>query len=88
VTPSYIVPDSDDDAIAEENANFEYQNNYRRSKGKGRAESDLQTWIKHLTALLKEEEKKVGFSLCMVSVHALIVSRSIVQGEEEDHREE
>ncbi|KAF8583350.1 hypothetical protein K439DRAFT_1634534 [Ramaria rubella] len=55
--PSYIIPDSDDEAIAEENVNFDYQID-RKGKGKAKVESSLQVWIKHLTALLKEEEKK------------------------------
>ena len=56
--PSYLVPDSDDEAIAEENVSHEYQSQ-RKGKKKAKAESSLQVWIKHLTALLKEEEKKV-----------------------------
>lgn len=56
--PSYVVPDSDDEAIAEENANHEYSSQ-RKGKGKLKVESNLQVWIKHLTALLKEEENKV-----------------------------
>ncbi|KAF8513762.1 hypothetical protein JB92DRAFT_3116073 [Gautieria morchelliformis] len=55
--PSYVVPDSDDEAIAEENISYDSQIQ-RKTKGKAKAESSLQAWIKHLTALLKEEEKK------------------------------
>lgn len=58
--PSYVVPDSDDEAIAEEDVNYEYQTQRKKGKGKAKAESSLQVWIKHLTALLKEEEKKVS----------------------------
>jgi hypothetical protein len=56
--PSYVVPDSDDEAIAEDSIDYEYHSD-RKGKGKAKAESSLQIWIKHLTALLKEEEKKV-----------------------------
>jgi hypothetical protein len=56
--PSYVVPDSDDEAIAEENISYGSQIQ-RKTKGKAKAESSLQVWIKHLTVLLKEEEKKV-----------------------------
>lgn len=63
--PSYVVPDSDDEAIAEEDVNLDYSQ--KKNKGKAKAESSLQVWIKHLTTLLKEEEKKVfkpTFSSC------------------------
>lgn len=49
---SYAVPDSDDEAIAED----EIDNQEER---KAQHESNLQLWIKHLGQLLKEETRKV-----------------------------
>ncbi|GJJ15656.1 hypothetical protein Clacol_009934 [Clathrus columnatus] len=59
---SYHVPDSDDEAIQEDEP-FEYYSNKmdRKWKGKGKADSHLQCWIKHLSVLLKEEERKSEF---------------------------
>lgn len=57
--PSYLIPDSDDETIQEDGL-FNYKDrNERKGKGKARAESHLQGWIKHLSSLLKQEEKKV-----------------------------
>ncbi|OSX59849.1 hypothetical protein POSPLADRAFT_1075353 [Postia placenta MAD-698-R-SB12] len=47
---SYVVPDSDDEEIAEEKVDD--------SVKKRRSETNLQRWIKHLTILHKEEQKK------------------------------
>lgn len=57
--PSYLIPDSDDETIQEDGL-FNYKDrNERKGKGKARVESHLQGWIKHLSSLLKQEEKKV-----------------------------
>ncbi|CCM03531.1 uncharacterized protein FIBRA_05665 [Fibroporia radiculosa] len=47
---SYVVPDSDDEEIAEDKPDEQVK---RR-----RSETNLQRWIKHLTILLKEEQRK------------------------------
>jgi len=54
---SYLVPDSDDEAILDEH---KPDSTLTKSKeaGKKKAESNLQRWIKHLTVLQKEELKK------------------------------
>jgi len=49
---SYAVPDSDDEAIAEEEV-------MDREERKVQPESNLQLWINHLGQLLKEETRKV-----------------------------
>lgn len=54
---SYVVPDSDDEEIADEEDEM-IQHVHAQAK-KRRVESNLQKWIKHLTVLLKEEQKKV-----------------------------
>lgn len=51
---SYAVPDSDDEAIAED-----YTIDDQEDKKMPR-ESNLQLWIKHLTQLLKTETRKVS----------------------------
>lgn len=48
---SYVVPDSDDEEIAGGKSDDHVK--------KRRVESNLQRWIKHLTLLYKEEQKKV-----------------------------
>jgi hypothetical protein len=53
---SYAVPDSDDEGI------LDGQSDIARLKGlskKIRVESSLQCWIRHLSALLKDEHQKV-----------------------------
>jgi len=59
---SYAVPDSDDEAIAEQKVD----KTVRLLARKRKVESNLQRWIKHLSILLKEEQKKVGipFGTC------------------------
>ncbi|KAH9854676.1 hypothetical protein C2E23DRAFT_867269 [Lenzites betulinus] len=52
-TKSYVVPDSDDEDIAD----GEDQSQARLAK-KRRAESNMQRWIKHLGFILKDEQKK------------------------------
>ena len=49
---SYAVPDSDDEAIAENEIDHQEER-------KAQQESNLQLWIKHLGQLLKEETRKV-----------------------------
>ncbi|KAI0335899.1 hypothetical protein GY45DRAFT_1267365 [Cubamyces sp. BRFM 1775] len=53
---SYVVPDSDDEAIAD--GRDESHQHLQRFAKKRRAETNMQRWIKHLALLLKEEQKK------------------------------
>jgi len=53
---NYVVPDSDDDEIADENDEM-VQCVHAHVKQR-KEESNLQKWIKHLSVLLKEEQKK------------------------------
>ncbi|KAH8104584.1 hypothetical protein BXZ70DRAFT_596840 [Cristinia sonorae] len=53
---NYAVPDSDDEAIADV-FDEKVQDVSIRAK-KRKVESNMQKWIKHLTALMKEEEKR------------------------------
>ena len=55
---SYIVPDSDDEAIAGDSDSGMRCGQARKKK----VESNLQQWIKHLSILLKDEQKKVSTS--------------------------
>ena len=54
---SYVVPDSDDEAIADDGDEIMHEVKVIAKKRK--VESNLQKWIKHLTALLKDEQRKV-----------------------------
>ncbi|KAI0801815.1 hypothetical protein BC629DRAFT_140226 [Irpex lacteus] len=53
---SYVVPDSDDEAIADDGD--EIMREVKVIAKKRKVESNLQKWIKHLTALLKDEQRK------------------------------
>ena len=53
----YVVPDSDDEAIADDKDDMVAHVSAHAKKRK--VESNMQKWIKHLTALMREEEKKV-----------------------------
>ena len=55
---SYLVPDSDDESILEQKPG-DMPLVKSKEAGERKAESNLQRWIKHLTALQKEELKKV-----------------------------
>jgi hypothetical protein len=57
---SYLVPDSDDESILDEQKPDSMSWVKSKEAGKRKAESNLQRWIKHLTALQKEELKKVS----------------------------
>ena len=57
-TISYIVPDSDDEMIMEEGSEV-FHTELRKVVKTRRVESNLQKWIRHLTPLLHEEQKKV-----------------------------
>ncbi|KAI0822288.1 hypothetical protein BC628DRAFT_1421962 [Trametes gibbosa] len=50
---SYVVPDSDDEDIADGR-----DDSLKKLAKKRRAESNMQRWIKHLALLLKDEQKK------------------------------
>lgn len=54
------MPDSDDESILDECKPDGTSLAKSKEVGKKKAESNLQRWIKHLTALQKEELKKVG----------------------------
>ena len=56
---NYLVPDSDDESILGEQKS-DSMSLTKSEVGKKKAESNLQRWIKHLTALQKEELKKVN----------------------------
>jgi hypothetical protein len=56
---SYALPDSDD-----ENPTHAISEASRRRIGTRPVESNLQLWIKHLSALQKDETKKVSNALC------------------------
>lgn len=57
---SYLVPDSDDESILDEQKPDGVSLAQSTEAGKRKAESNLQRWIKHLTVLQKEELKKVS----------------------------
>jgi len=54
---SYVVPDSDDEAIVDEKPDVYPWGEVKKAKQR-KVESNLQRWIKHLTSLQKEEQKK------------------------------
>ena len=56
---SYIVPDSDDEAIVEDDVENAMMALLSTQAKKRKVESNLQRWIKHLSALLVEEQRKV-----------------------------
>jgi hypothetical protein len=65
-TPSYLVPDSDDEIIAEEDIDFiSSSSNFTKKK---KVETNLQLWLKHLSILLKDEQRKVR--ICHRSVNS------------------
>lgn len=57
-TKKYIVPDSDDDMIVDDCDKMVFEATCDVKKR--RTETNLQKWIKHLSALLQEEQKKVS----------------------------
>lgn len=62
---SYAVPDSDDEAIVDEKPDTFGWDDVKQAK-KRRSESNLQRWIKHLTVLQKEEQKKVSLDMLLL----------------------
>ncbi|EKM49523.1 uncharacterized protein PHACADRAFT_265050 [Phanerochaete carnosa HHB-10118-sp] len=56
-TKQYVVPDSDDDMILDDTDKIVVESN-RPSKPR-KVETSLQKWVKHLTALLQAEQRKV-----------------------------
>lgn len=83
-TTSYVVPDSDDEAIADGNLDPFFSSEFL-TKAKKKTESNLSLWIKHLSILLKEEQRKVGDYYCP---YYRAYSRIAVQGQEETDRED
>jgi hypothetical protein len=57
---SYTVPDSDDEAIADDYDSHRLGEKEQRKKKK--VETNLQRWIKQLSVLLKDEQAKVSHS--------------------------
>ncbi|KIN93376.1 hypothetical protein M404DRAFT_948149 [Pisolithus tinctorius Marx 270] len=55
---SYIIPDSDDEAIVESDDENAMVALMTMQAKKRKVESNLQRWIKHLSALLAEEQRK------------------------------
>ncbi|EGN92146.1 hypothetical protein SERLA73DRAFT_173118 [Serpula lacrymans var. lacrymans S7.3] len=55
---SYAIPDSDDEAIAEEDDDTVENALMTLQAKKRKVESNLQRWIKHLAVLLKDEQRK------------------------------
>ncbi|KAG6336050.1 hypothetical protein ID866_3023 [Astraeus odoratus] len=55
---SYAIPDSDDDAIVEDDDENAMVALMSMQAKKRKVESNLQRWIKHLSALLAEEQRK------------------------------
>ncbi|GJE98319.1 hypothetical protein PsYK624_145460 [Phanerochaete sordida] len=53
----YLVPDSDDDMIVDDADRLVVEAN--RPLKRARVETSLQTWIRHLAAVLQEEQRKV-----------------------------
>jgi hypothetical protein len=58
---SYVIPDSDDEAIVEDDDENAVVVLMTMQAKKRKVESNLQRWIKHLSVLLAEEQKKVLF---------------------------
>ncbi|KAI5986146.1 hypothetical protein EDD15DRAFT_2389952 [Pisolithus albus] len=58
VFTSYVIPDSDDEAIVESDDENAMLTLMTMQAKKRRVESNLQRWIKHLSALLTEEQRK------------------------------
>lgn len=59
-TKKYVDPDSDDDMIVDDCDKIVYEATCDVKKR--RVETSLQKWIKHLTALLQVEQKKVSWT--------------------------
>jgi hypothetical protein len=55
---SYVIPDSDDEAIVEDDDENAVVVLMTMQAKKRKVESNLQRWIKHLSVLLAEEQKK------------------------------
>lgn len=54
---SYAVPDSDDEAIVDQDSGFGRMS--IQTQKKFLVSSSLQRWIKHLSLLVKDEQQKV-----------------------------
>lgn len=82
---SYAVPDSDDEAIVDEKPDYLGWEDSKSAKRK-KVESNLQRWIKHLTVLQKEEQKKVSRTT-FSSSQPFVDPGRLVQGEEKTNGE-
>lgn len=74
---NYYVPDSDDEMIAEDEGEEELKQELSAIVKKRKDESNLQKWIKHLTSIYKEEQKKV----CSVACPDVPLSRQVQYSE-------
>jgi len=76
---SYAIPDSDDEAIVEDDDDNAVVVLMTMHAKKRKVESNLQRWIKHLSMLLVEEQKKVTFFGCLCFIfqcqHCFISTR-------------
>jgi len=88
---SYVIPDSDDEEIVEEdevNQGWSWFSTlvYDTRVKKKKEDTNLQLWIQHLTILLKDEEKKVCviLGLCATFLTLMDCFVSIVEREEEN----
>ena len=72
---TYIIPDSDDEMIADEEEDDVMKEVYTIVKRR-KAESNLQKWIKHLTPLLREEQRKVNTQELPYQVRISNIERS------------
>ena len=81
---SYAIPDSDDEDIADEDRAKALKMNINSRKKK--IESNLQIWIKELSVLLKEEQRKVCSTKRRATGSKLTGNNITVQGEKEEGR--
>jgi len=61
-----VIPDSDDELIVEDDDENAMMALMSMQAKKRRVESNLQRWIKHLSALLTEEQRKVATALLLI----------------------
>jgi hypothetical protein len=78
---SYVIPDSDDEAIVEDDDDNAVVVLMTMQANKRKVESNLQRWIKHLSILLAEEQKKVMFFVWLCFIYQYRPYSSSVQGE-------
>ncbi|OJA08806.1 hypothetical protein AZE42_01301 [Rhizopogon vesiculosus] len=72
---SYVIPDSDDEAIVEDDDDNAVVVLMTMQAKKRKVESNLQRWIKHLSVLLAEEQKKYKEKRKRLEQSALVEGR-------------